>query len=57
MAEANAYFLQQPDGWHVVIRFDDHDVLSNEAYATMEECKKAFDQWCIDTNSKLNRAS
>ena len=57
MTQAEAFFLKQSDGWHMVIRFTDgHEMISDEAYDTMDECATAFDQWCQDTGTAIEKA-
>ena len=57
MAGANIYFLQMPDGWHIVIRHDDgEERISDQAFPTQDECKSSFDIWAAENNFKVNRA-
>ncbi len=57
MTQASVFFLWQLDGWHIVIKYDeDNEVISNEAYASKEECSEAFDQWCQDTGTTFSKA-
>ena len=56
--KANAFFLEQPDGWHMVIVFDSgEEMISDKGYSTKDECARAFDQWCIDTNTKIDKVN
>jgi hypothetical protein len=56
MAEIKVHILFHNEKYHVVLEHPDNSVeISDQGYATREECEKAIDKYVIDRGVQLAR--
>ncbi len=49
------YIVRSIEGWRAQLVIGDQHSLSDQAYATQEECEDAFREWAEENGFKINR--